>query len=167
MNSATMDKIVACALPILEILSQDLNMFRVRKYRTVGGNTVPESDNRYTMEFIVYDEEAEILDTTAGSLGRTQTVKFMPDGKILFVGANTNSGYRVGQGSTDDPQNDMEIGYHHIAPTVEGGGASGRWSRLYTPEGYPMQLRGEAVENSLPVILNPDKIVVATTELAP
>jgi hypothetical protein len=167
MNSTTMDKIVGNTANNLEILSQDNSMFTVRKYRTVGGNTVPESDNRYQMQFTVYDEEAEVLDTTAGSLGRTQTVKFMPDGKILFIGQNTNSGYRVGQGSTDNPRNDMELGYHHIAPTVEGNGASGRWSRLYTPEGYPMQLRGEAVENSLPVILNPDKIVVATTEMAP
>lgn len=167
MNSATMDKIVSNSANNLEILSQEMNMFRVRKYRTVSGNTVPESDNRYTMEFIVYDEEAEVLDTTAGMLGKTQTVKFMPDGKILFVGQNTYNGYRVGQGSTDSPRNDLEIGYHHIAPTVEGNGAPGRWSRLYTPEGMPMQLRGEGVENSLPVILAPEKIVVATTELAP
>lgn len=167
MNSATMDKIVANSANNLEILSQEMNMFRVRKYRTVGGNTVPESDNRYTMDFIVYDEEAEVLDTTATMLGKTQTVKFMPDGKILFVGQNTYNGYRVGQGGTDSPRNDLEIGYHHIAPTVEGNGAPGRWSRLYTPEGMPMQLRGEGVENSLPVILAPEKIVVATTELAP
>lgn len=167
MNSATMDKIVGNPANNLEILSQDNSMFRVRKYRTVGGNTVPESDNRYTMEFTVYDEEAEVLDTSVGMLGKTQTIKFMPDGKILFVGQNTASGYRVGQGSTDNPRNDLELGYHHIAPTVEGGGAPGRWSRLFTPEGYPMQLTGEGVENSLPVILNPEKIVVATTEMAP
>lgn len=167
MNSATMDKIVGNSVNNLELISQNNSMFTVRKYRTVGGNTVPESDSRYTMNFVVYDEEAEILDTTAGSLGRTQTVKFMPDGKILFVGQNTYNGYRVGQGGTDSPRNDLELGYHHIAPTVEGNGASGRWSRLYTPEGYPMQLRGQGVCNELPCITAPDKIVVATTELVP
>jgi hypothetical protein len=167
MNSATMDKIVGNSVNNLELISQNNSMFTVRKYRDVSGNTVPESDSRYTMSFVVYDEEAEILDTTAGSLGRTQTVKFMPDGKILFVGANTYNGYRVGQGSTDSPRNDVELGYHHIAPTVEGNGASGRWSRLYTPEGYPMQLRGQGVSNELPVITAPEKIVIATTELAP
>ncbi len=167
MNSATMDKIIGNSVNNLELISQNNTMFTVRKYRTVGGNTVPESDSRYTMNFVVYDEEAEVLDTTAGMLGKTQTVKFMPDGKILFVGANTYNGYRVGQGSTDSPRNDMELGYHHIAPTVEGNGASGRWSRLYTPEGYPMQLRGQGVANELPVITAPDKIVVATSELLP
>lgn len=167
MNSATMDKIVGNSVNNLELLSQTNSMFTVRKYRTVGGNTVPESDSRYTMNFVVYDEETEILDTTAGSLGRTQTVKFMPDGKILFVGQNTYNGYRVGQGSTDSPRNDLELGYHHIAPTVEGNGASGRWARLYTPEGFPMQIRGQGVCNELPVITAPDKIVIATTELLP
>jgi hypothetical protein len=166
MNSVTMDEIIGNTVNSLEVISQDNQMFRVRRYRTIGGNTVPDSDTRYQMEFIIYDEEAEVLDTTAGSsFGRTQTVKFMPDGKILFVGQNRDSGYRVGTGSTDDPQNDLELGYHHIAPTVEGGGAPGRWARLYVPEGRPMHLTGEGVENSLPVILAPDKIVVATTEL--
>lgn len=169
MNSATMDKIVANTANNLEVINQAAQTFTVRKYRSVAGNTVPETDNRYTMQFVVYDEEAEIWDTSpASAFGTTQTVKFMPDGKILFVGGYTNNdGYRVGSGSTDNPRNDLELGYHHIAPTVEGGGQPGRWARLYTPEGYPMQLKGDGAENSLPVILNPNRIVVATTELAP
>lgn len=167
MNSATMDKIVGNSANNLELLQQTNSMFSVRKYRTVGGNTVPESDSRYTMSFVIYDEEVEVLDTTAGMLGKTQAIKMMPDGKILFIAPNTASGYRVGQGSTDNPRNDLELGYHHLAPTVEGNGASGRWSRLYTPEGYPMQLRGQSVSNELPVITAPDKLVIATTEMAP
>lgn len=165
LNSVTMDEILNNSANALEIISQDNQSFRVRRYRTIGGNTVPDTDVRYQMDFIVYDEEAEVLDSTAGMLGKTQTVKFMPDGKVLFVGQNRDSGYRVGTGSTDDPANDMEMGYHHIAPTVEGGGLPGRWARLYTPEGRPMHLTAEGAANTLPVILAPEKIVVATTEI--
>lgn len=167
MNSATFEKIVGNSANNIDLVSQSNGGFSVRRYKSVAGNTMLDTDTRYSMTFTLYDEEVEVLDTTAGMLGKTQTVKLMPDGKILFVGANTYNGYRVGQGSTDSPRNDLEIGYHHMAPTVEGNGASGRWSRLYTPEGYPMQLRGEGVSNELPVILNPEKICIATTEMAP
>lgn len=167
LNSTTMDEILENPVNSLEILSQDNQSFRVRRFRTIGGNTVPDSDIRYQMDFIVYDEEAEILDTTAGSLNLTQTVKFMPDGKVLFIGQNRMNGYRVGTGSTDDPATDMELGWHAICPTVEGGGAPGRWARLYTPEGYPMHLRGEGASNELPVIMSPQAVVVATTEIMP
>ena len=163
MNSVTMDEILGNDANSLEIISQDNTRFRVRRYRTIGGNTVPDTDVRYQMEFVVYDEEAEVLDTD--NPGQTETVKFMPDGKVLFVGQNTDNGYRVGQGSTDDPQTGMELGYHHVAPTVESGGTPGRWARLYTPEGYPMHLRGEGASNELPVIVAPQKLVIATTEI--
>lgn len=165
LNSTTADQILNNSANSLEIISQDNSMFTVRRYRTIGGNTVPDTDVRYRMDFIIYDEEAEILDTTAGSLGRTQTEKFMPDGKVLFVGQNRVSGYRVGTGSTDDPRNDMELGWHAICPTVEGGGAPGRWARLFTPQDFPMHLRGEGTSNELPVIMSPQAIAVATTEI--
>lgn len=168
MNSATMLKIINNSANSLEIIGQDLMSFEVVRLVARQGNTQRDSDARYRFRFIIYDEEAEVLDTTAGAtFGRTQTVKFMPDGKILFVGQNVQNGYRVGQGSTDNPQNDLELGYHHIAPTVEGGGSPGRWGRLFVPEGRPMQLTGEGASNELPVILAPEKIVVATTEMAP
>lgn len=165
LNSTTLDQIIGNSVNAAQIVTQDNTRISLRRLKTIGGNTVVDDDARYRIDFIVYDEEVEVLDTTAGSLGLTQTVKLMPNGKVLFVGGASNNGYRVGQGSTDNPRNDLELGYHHIAPTVEGKGMPGRWSRLYTPEGYPMQLRGEGVENSLPVILSPSKIVVATTEL--
>lgn len=163
MNSITMDEILGNEVNSLEIISQDNMRFSVRRYRTIGGNTVPDTDARYRMEFVIYDEEAEILDLT--NPGQTETVKYMPDGKILFVGGTNTRGYRVGTGSTDDPQTGLELGYHAVCPTVEGGGTPGRWARLYTPEGYPMWLRGEGASNELPVILDPSKIVVATTEI--
>lgn len=163
LNSVTMDEILNNPANNLQILAQDNNRFTVRRYVNIAGNTIPDEDARYTMDFVVYDEEAEVLDTA--NPGQTHIVKFMDDGKVLFVGQNRDAGYRPGQGSTDDPRTDMEIGYHHIAPTVEGNGQPGRWARLYTPEGYPMQLRGQGASNELPVITAPDKIVVATTEI--
>lgn len=163
MNSVTADQILTNSANSLEVISQDNSMFRVRRYVNIGGNTMPDSDVRYQMQFIIYDEEAEILDTD--NPGRTERVKFMPDGKILFVGQNTQSGYRVGMGSTDDPANDLELGYYHIAPTVESGGRPGRWARLFVPEGRPMHLTGEGATNELPVILQPEKVVIATTEI--
>lgn len=165
MNSTTMDEILLNPVNSLEVISQDNMMFEVRRYVTIGGNTMPDSDMRFRMMFAIYDEEAEILDPS--NPGRTQTVKFMADGKILFVGRNRLNGYRVGQGSTDDPQNDMELGWHAICPTVEGGGAAGRWARMFTPEAFPMQLRGEGASNELPVIMSPDALVIATTEIMP
>jgi Phage major capsid protein E len=165
LNSITLDEIVSNPVNNLEIINQTDSLITVRRFKTVGGNTVPDSDARYTITFIIYDEEAEILDLTPSSTNATSTVKFMPDGKIIYVGENRMSGYRVGTGSTDDPANALELGYHHIAPTVEGGGNPGRWARLFVPQDKPMHLQAEGASNELPVILAPQKIVVATTEI--
>lgn len=163
MNSVTADQILRNTVNAVGVLAQDNTRLSIRRYITIGGNTVPDSDSRYAMEFIIYDEEAEVWDTA--NPGRTKIVKFMPDGKIIFVGQNTDSGYRVGQGSTDNPKTGMELGYFHLAPTTESGGVAGRWAQVYTPEALPMQLHGRAAENSLPVLTAPSKIVIAQTEL--
>lgn len=166
MNSTTLHQIMGNTANSLAITGQDNSLVTVRQYQTIGGNSVLNSDMRYQAEIVIYDEEAEVLDTTAGTtFGRTQTVKYMPDGKVLFVGGNNQTGYRVGQGSTANPRNDLEIGWHAICPTVEGGGLPGRWARLYVPEGRPMHLTGEGASNELPIILSPEKIVIATTEI--
>ncbi len=162
-HSDTINAIVDNDANAVEVLSQSLGGFSIRKYRTIGGNTVPSPDARESISLIAYDEEGEILDPT--NPGSTITVPFMSAGKLLFVGNNNRSGYRVGQGSTDDPTEDLALGYTHIAPTVEGG-MSGRWARLFTPEEQPWQLRGQGAQNLLPVIEAPAKIVVATSTIA-
>ncbi len=148
----------------MEVIAQAGNTFTVRRLVSRGGNTVPTSDAREVITFITYDEEGEILDPA--NPGQTINVPFLPRNKIVWVGEATNDGYRVGQGATDDPTNDLALGYTHIAPTVEGGGRAGRWGRVYTPENRPWQVVGEAVSNLLPVIEVPGKLVIGTSELS-
>ena len=164
LNSRTLDDIIGNSANSVSIIGQNSGSIQLRRWKSVNGVNMPDDDVRYTVNFIIYDEEAEVLDTD--NPGKTETVKFMPDGKILFVGNPGRAGYRVGSGSTDDPADNLELGYHHIAPTTENGGNPGRWARLYTPEAFPMQLQAEGVSNELPVLLNPSAVVIATTELS-
>jgi hypothetical protein len=163
MHPTTLDAVLYNDVNNIEILSQSGTSFRIRRFRTAGGNTVQSTEARDTIELITYDLEGEVIDPATP--GETITVPFMPTGKILFVGNNTRTGYRVGEGSTDDPNNDLALGYHHLAPTIEGGGRPGRWAELYTPERAPWSLHGRGASNELPVIEAPDKIVVASTDL--
>lgn len=161
-HSDTIYEIIENDANAIEVLSQSLGSFTIRRYKSIGGNTVPSTDAREVATLIAYDEEGEIFDPLDPST--TITVPFMTAGKVLFVGNNNRSGYRVGQGSTDDPTQDLALGYTHIGPTVEGG-APGRWAQLFTPENQPWQLRGRGAQNVLPVIENPEKIVVASTDM--
>lgn len=156
------DGILANTANSLAVTGQEGGSFTVRRYQTIAGNTVFSSDARDTVTLIAYDREGEILDPT--NPGQTIKVPFMPKGKILAVGENRDPGYRVGQGSTVDPRDELALGYTHVGPTVEGGGRPGRWSRLFTPEHMPMQLHGQAVTNLMPVIEAPAKIVVLSTD---
>jgi len=49
---------------------------------------------------------------------------------------------------------------------VEGNGQPGRWARVYTPQDEPWQLKGQGVTNGLPVIENPEKLAVISTEMS-
>lgn len=116
-----------------------------------------------TVTLIAYDAEGEVIDPTDTTA--TITVPFMAAGKILAIGNNTGTGFRVGDGSTDNPDEDTAIGYTHIGPTIEGGGRAGRWSELFTPQHEPWSLRGRAVTNGLPVITNETKVAVSSTDM--
>ena len=163
LNSRTLDEILNNSVNSLEVLSQTNAGAEVRKFTTIGGNTVPAQDARDRVILNLYDGEGEILDPADRS--KTKVVKFLPDGKIIGVGNNSRSGYRVGEGSTADPEADTALGYTHIAPTVEAGGRPGLWAELYTPQDKPYQLNGRGVTNGLPVLEAPQKIVIMTTEL--
>lgn len=162
-HSTTINAIIDNDVNSTLVMAQTLGSTSIRRYKSVAGNTIESPDARDMLTLIAYDEEGEILDPT--SPGSTITVPFMPTGKLLFVGNNNRSGYRVGQGSTDDPTEDLALGYSHLAPTVEGG-MPGRWARLFTPPEQPWQLRGQGAQNFLPVIEAPAKIVVASTDMS-
>jgi hypothetical protein len=123
------------------------------------------NDARDRTVLISYAREAEIINPANPET--TIQIPFAPRGKVLAVGNNNASGYIVGRGSQEEDLNEANrLGYTHIGPTVEGNGAPGRWGRMYTPENTPWALIGQGVTNGLPVIESPDKIAVATTELA-
>lgn len=130
-------------------VSQNGNVFNLRRYRTRGNGEVLSNDSRDALQIIAYDLEGEVIDPTDTS--KTIRVPFSPAGRILYVANNRRSGYRVGEGSTPDPVRDMALGYTHIAPTVEGNGAMGRWGRMYVPEDAQWSVRAEGVTNGLPV----------------
>lgn len=160
----TADVILSNDVNNLEVIAQSETSFRVRRLiGTNGTNQRPSGDARDSVEFIIYPGEAEVLDPTAP--GQTVLLPFMPEGKILAVANNQRPGYRVGEGSTPNPDLDAALGYTHLAPTIEGGGRPGRWAELFVPERTPMKLNGRGVTNGLPVIEAPEKIAIATTDM--
>lgn len=156
----TIDVIRYNAVNAVAAVEESAGGVTFRRLNSQGGFTQDTGD---TVRIIAYDREGEIINPADPST--TIIVPFMPAGKLLAVGNNTRSGYRVGQGSTEDPDDANSLGYTHIGPTVEGGGRPGRWSRLYTPEARPWSLKGQGVTNGLPVIEAPEKIAVATTAM--
>lgn len=146
----------------LKVIGEDgLGGFTVQ--RVVGSTERPSGDVRDTVQLIAYAKEGEVLDPA--NPGKSIKVPFCPRTKLVAIGRNTNDGYRVGDGATADPLNEIAIGYTHIAPTVEGG-APGRWARLFTPEGQPWSLHGQGVTNGLPVIENAELVAVASSDLS-
>lgn len=112
-----------------------------------------------------YDREAEVLNPA--NPDTTVVLPFMERGKLVAVGQGGPLGYQPGQGSVDeDPNAQNALGYTHIAPTIEGGGRPGRWAELMTPEHRKWMLIGHAVTNGLPVLESPDRVAIASTELA-
>lgn len=165
LSSKLMNQILANTANSLALVNHTGNIFTVRRYVQINTQNVLSSDERDQFTFVVYDEEGEIMDLA--NPGQTVKIPFMPQNKILFVGNNNATGYRVGQGSVvDNPIDRLALGYTHVGPTIEGGGELGTWSRLYTPENRPWMLMGQAAQNMLPVLEAPQLVCVATSDLA-
>lgn len=127
--------------------------------------TVDQAD---VITLVSYGLEGEIINPA--NPAATLTMPFLPRGKLIGVGNNgARSGYRPGQGSQNNPAvlTTNRLGYTHIAPTTESGGRPGRWGEIYVPQNAPWSLAGRAASNQLPVIEQPDLLVIATTEMAP
>lgn len=161
----TIDAIIYNSANDIQVQSDAGGVFRLRRYTNIQGNTQLSDDARDAVTLIAYGQGGEVLDPTNGLDGSTTVVPFYPAGKITWIGSGRETGYRFTAGARPDPSLEFALGYHHMAPTVEGDGQPGRWGRLYTPEDAPWALYGQAVENSLPVITNPNRLVIASTEL--
>lgn len=162
-NPDMIDEIVYNSANSLQVVNQSNSSVTVQRLiASANGGDRPSTDARDTVTLISYGLEGEILDTA--NPGKTTKVPFMPKTKIAVLGNNQGTQYVVGAGSR--PPTDYELGYTHVAPTVEGNGAAGRWARVFTPENRPWALRGESVQNTLPVIEAPDKIVILSSDLS-
>ncbi|MDZ7658074.1 major capsid protein [Fodinibius sp.] len=163
----TMNTILANSANAIRIESKESykygSVYEIVKLGELENSTVASSDARDRIRIRTYIMEGELIDPT----DKENTIKkpFLSAGKLVAIGSNDQRGYRVGQGSTEDPIFDNALGYTHIGPTVEGNGQPGRYARAFTPEAKPMQLRGEGATNGLPVVEVPQKISIASTDI--
>lgn len=164
-HTDTINAIVYNPANNIHVQSSDNGVFRLRRYKNILNQPALSDDARDTVTLIGYGQGGEVLDPSQGLDGKTKTVPFFERGRITWIGQGSERGYRFTAGARRDPESAFALGYFHLGPTVEGNGQAGRWGRLYTPEDAPWMLRGDAVENSLPVITNPKRMVIATTDL--
>lgn len=154
----------------LQFVSADptTNTFMFMRQVTRGGNTVISADPRDMISIIAYNKEGEVFDLA--NPGKTRKVPFCPRGAVLWLGESIDEAsnvFIVGDGATPAPEIESPVlmGYGHVAPTTEGGGMPGRWSRLYVPEERPWSLSADGVSNFIPVIQAPERLVIGTTTL--
>lgn len=171
MHPTTLKAIMANAeVNQLQFVSADpaTNRFVFQRVISRGGNTVLSADPRDLIVIVAYNKEGEIWDVDTP--GATIKVPFCPIGSVLWIGERIDAAsnvFVVGEGGTPPPELESPVllGYGHVAPTVEGGGLPGRWSRLYVPQDRPYTLAADGVSNFLPIIQAPERIVIGTTEI--
>lgn len=161
MHIETFHEIVENPANNIRILAQDDNVFTLG--RETGSTETVSDDTRERATVTTYAEQGEIIDPNDPE--QTQEINFMEPGRVVWVGRGQSNSFRVGQGSTADAELDYDLGYTHLGPTVEGNGQPGRWANVFTPEQSPWQLQGQAVQNMLPVIENPERLVIGSTEM--
>lgn len=163
MHSDTKEMILANPANNISLVAEDADRgtFTVQRFTTVGGVPILSSDPRDRATFVTYDLEGEVYDLA--NPGKTKKIPFMNRGAILGIGRANARRFVIGAGSTQPMP--FQLGYTHVAPTVEGRGRAGRWSDVFTPEREPWAMEGRSVTNGLPVIENEELIAVATTEM--
>lgn len=165
MTTNTLNRIVAQDVNKIQLTetarSRYTSRYSLRRVAQVGyDNAIPE-DYRSQADIITYDRNFTLFDPA--SADAMQHVPAMDDDRVVFLGQPT--GIRFEVGSTELPE--YAYGYTHIGPTVENAGASGRWTRLYTPQHQPWRLIGQGVMNGLPVIREPRRVVTFQLEAEP
>ncbi|MBZ9753184.1 major capsid protein [Deinococcus sp. HMF7604] len=170
MSNATLNKILnnpAHNIRVIsDIYSPQRNIRRVqvvRAVQTASGITVGDDrDARYSVTLTAYLRKGNIVDPT--TTGGVIQVNLIPDNKIAVIGRR-DTNQLISIDGTPTPQS--TLGYTHIAPTIEGQNVNsplGRFGRLFTPDQRPWELIAEAVENCLPVIEAPERIVLLETD---
>ncbi|CUS04233.2 protein of unknown function [Candidatus Promineifilum breve] len=160
----TIDAIIHNTVNTARVIGQDVNGGWFDIQRFTGTTEQPSGDARDTLRLWAYGLEGEVIDPANPT--QTKKVPFLEPGKLIAIGQAGRGGYVVGMGAQEDPLDNRPVGYTHIGPTVEGANVPGRWGRMYVPQERPWELHGESVTNGLPVIEDPSKVVIATTELA-
>lgn len=169
----TIDEIVNNSVNNLQIIAQNeiTGEVTLRKLVTILGQPAVSEDARDVVRLIPHGDSGEVYDmTTAGASLTTKDVPFCPRGVILAVGRARRNQWQVSAGSvvgsTPEPT-PVQLGYTHIAPTVEAQSlVPGRWANVYVPEGKRWQIVGQAASNVMPVIEDPYRIAVASTEMS-
>jgi hypothetical protein len=163
MNSNTWRAIASQAFNSLDVVGDSFGMTRTfQKFR--GSLERQSSDPRERMTAQIYDGSGALINYD--NVGGVTNHQYIDDGKIICIGEPKPDGFTLDLSGTDDPTNEWALGYTHIAPTVEGLGRSGLWSKVYVPEDRPMQLRGLTFGNYLPVIINPKRLVILRTTIS-
>lgn len=133
-----------------------------RAVRNAEGITVGfDQDVRGTVTLVGYGREGRVIAPAAP--GGLATVQFVPTGTMVAIGNNNVENLIALDGN---PNVRNALGYTHVAPTVENGGATGRWGRIYTPQERPWKARAEGVANVMPVIEDPSKLMIFSTEVS-
>jgi hypothetical protein len=130
------------------------------------GPLIPSPDARDRTTIIGYGREGNILDVS--NPGETVAVPFCSTGRVVVIGNPPPAGFGVDQGANEEPVEGepVALGYSHFGPTVEGKGALGRYARIWTPDEEDWQLRGKTVENFLPVLTAPTRVVIMRTAMS-
>lgn len=161
----TADSIIENSVNKITVLADADRTITLVKYVGAEDGLRPASpDQRERATFVVYDKEGETWDLA--NPGRTVKSRLIPNGVLGFFGSeDRSSDFIVGEGATTSPENDRALGYSHIGPTVEANGRTGIWTDVRIPEDMPQQIEGRARGRFLPVIENPNKIVLASTTI--
>lgn len=161
----TADSIIENSVNKITVLADaDRTITLVKYVGDESGLRPPSPDQRERATLVVYDKEGEIWDLD--NPGQTKKVRLIPNGVLGFFGSDDRSSdFIVGEGATTNPENDRALGYSHIGPTVENNGRTGIWTDVEIPRDMPQHVFGRARGRFLPVIENPNKIVLASTTI--
>jgi hypothetical protein len=125
-----------------------------RVSESLAANTIP-TDFRSSFDIITYDRLATVYDPDGGNATGMQHIPMMADDLVVVIGQPRGGFFDIG--STPLPEH--TLGATVVGPTVEGGGAPGRWTRLFTPQTDPGRIIAQGATNALAFLREPRKII--------